>query len=178
MGTGDDTASHRLRLLQAYYVEPGRSGTPGQRSAPTRKASAPLNLGIVSHMAASVAEVEQHTRAAAPQAGPRPAEAHKVYDWMREHTAHLDHERQLAREAIIYRQGLEHAICMGNTKIVRRHRCPGCGCVGLFWDSLRFAAVCVNRYCTDDDGMSSAWSLARLAQQHVAAQETFGTRAT
>ncbi len=40
---------------------------------------------------------------------------------MVEETANLDEERQKARDALIYRQGLEHAILMGDHKVVRPH---------------------------------------------------------
>lgn len=178
MGIGDDTtAARRLRLLQREFTQPERRPEPGaRRTAPT--ATAPLNLGIVDYIGAAVAEVEQHTRSAAPDAGDYLGDAAGVYDWMREHTAHLDDERQATREQVIYRQSLEHAILMGNDKVVRPHRCPECQCFGLLWDSARRKAVCSNLDCVDDRGLTNAWSLNRLAFERITAEKKLNSRAT
>lgn len=178
---GDDTTTEkRLRLLAAEFTQHQKRG-PGDGRTPTAtEAPAPIDLNIVDHIRAAVHEIEQHTRAAdwARPAGPAPADAADVYAWAREHTAHLDQERQQAREAIIYRQGLEHAIAMGDTDAVRTHPCPECGCWGLYWRTAARRAVCVNRRCTDKDGVANTWTLARIAQQHITAKETTSQRAT
>ncbi|MEU9947028.1 hypothetical protein [Streptomyces sp. NPDC047939] len=178
---GDDTTAQRLRLLQAEFTQHVKTGPPGDgRSATKTEAPAPIDLGVVDRIRAAVYEVETHTRAAdwTAAAGPVPADPAAVYDWARQHTAHLDEGRQQAREAIIYRQGLEHALAMGNTTVIRKHPCPECGCWGLYWRAAANRAVCVNHYCTDDNGVANTWSLARLARQHVAAKESSSRRAT
>ncbi|MFC8207891.1 hypothetical protein [[Kitasatospora] papulosa] len=119
-------------------------------------------------MAASVTEAETHVLAAAPGAGRYTGKAADVYNWMRGRTAHLDDTQQSAREALIYRQGLEHAIAAGDTKVIRPHRCPACRTYGLFWREQAGHAACVNRHCVDEHGLSRTWSLERLAQQHIA----------
>lgn len=176
---GDDTTERRLRLLHTEFTQHVKTGPPGDgRSSRPVVAPAPLDLGVLDYMATAVSEVVQHTRAAAPDAGQFTDEATRVYAWAREHTAHLEPERQQAREAIFYRQGLEHAIAMGDTTVIRKHPCPGCGCWGLIWSAAGQKAACVNQYCRDDDGISRTWSLAHIAQQHVARQESARTRAT
>jgi hypothetical protein len=177
MGIGDDTAARRLRLLAAEVAEPVARAS-GARVAVTPVSSPPLNLGIIDHMAASVAEVVAHVRESVPEAAPRPAEDAGVYQWWREGTAHLDEATQQAREAIIYRQSLEHAIARGDHDVVRPHPCPACGCWGLFWDRERRLAACVNRYCMDEMGLSHSWTLAQLAHHRVAAETKLKKSAT
>lgn len=174
----DTTAARRLRLLQAELHQPQRRGPDAGRVTGTAEPTAPIHLGVLDHIRASVSEVERYTRAEAPKAGPLPPEAGAVYDWMREHTAHLDEQRRQAREALIYRQGLEHAIRAGNVSVVRRHPCPACGTLGLFWRAAAQRAACVNRYCLDHNSLSHSWTLAYLAQQHVARKERASRRAT
>ena len=191
MGSGDEhTAARRLRLLQREFTEPARRGpvpkaeyTDAARSSPPHstahgQSAPPLNLGIIDYIGAAVAEVEQHTRASAPDAGPVPADAAHIYEWARANTPHLEPEMLAVREAMIYRQGLEHSITMGDCDIVGPHPCPECQCWGLFWDNARQRAVCVNRRCTDVHGLAHAWSLARLAREHVARQKMLKTNAT
>lgn len=179
MGLGhDDTTAQRLRLLQAEFLEHPRTGPGDGRSSRPTHAPAPVNLGVVDRIRAAVYEVETHTRAVAPEAGPFTGEAEGVYDYYREHTEHLGPQVQQAREARIYRQGLEHAIAMGDTTVVRRHPCPQCGCWGLYWREAAQRAVCVNHYCTDDNGVSNMWELKRLARDHIARKEVVVHRAT
>jgi hypothetical protein len=171
----DDSAANRLRLLQKAFLQPGR--TSGDvRVSRTTTPSAPVRLDMVDHIQASVSEIEEHIRAEAPDAGARPAAADRVYEWARQRTRHLDPQRQLVREAVIYRQSLEHAIAMGDHSVVRKHSCPGCGTWGLFWQPGLRKAVCVNRYCTDDLGRSRSWPLAYLAHRHVVAQAELKNR--
>lgn len=180
MGPGDTdtaTAAARLRLIADEFTAPTRSVSSTTARPQARADSpAPLDLGVLDYMQAAVAEVVTHTRAAAPEAGPAPAEAHAVYAWMREHTAHLEDERQRAGEAIVLRQALEHALAMGDEKAVRSLPCPGCGCWGLFWRPATRKVVCVNRYCTDSAGAGRSFTLAHLAQQQIESRATTEAR--
>lgn len=176
---GDDTTAQRLRLFQAEFTQHVRTGPGDGRSSHPAFAPVPLDLAVIDRIRAAASEIETHTRAEDPAAGHFTGDATRVYDWAREHTAHLAPERQAAREAIIYRQGLELAIAMGDaTAAIRPHPCPQCGCYGLFWDTVRRAAVCVNRYCVDEDGLCNTWQLKRLAYEHVARENGSVRRAT
>ncbi|WP_331729002.1 hypothetical protein OG693_39185 (plasmid) [Streptomyces sp. NBC_01259] len=175
---GDDTTAQRLRLLQAEFTQHVQTGPGDGRSATKTEAPAPIDLGVVDRIRAAVYEVEAHTRAAAPDTGRFTGDAVEVYDWAREHTADLDEGRQQAREAVIYRQGLEHALAMGDTTVIRKQFCPECGCLSLYWRSAARRAVCVQHYCIDKDGLANAWSLARLAREHVARKESSARHAT
>jgi hypothetical protein len=175
---GDDTTERRLRLLQAEFTQHQRRGPdPTGRTATQAEAQAPIDLGVVDRIRAAVYEVETHTRAAAPDAGPYRGTAERVYEWAREHTADLDEERQQAREALIYRQGMEHAITAGDTSVVCKHPCPACGCWGLQWAQEQ-RAVCTNHYCQDSNGLTYRWELKRLAHEYVAAKSALRSRAT
>ncbi|ACX71091.1 malonate decarboxylase gamma subunit [Streptomyces phage ZL12] len=173
---GDNTTEHRLRLLQAEFTQHQRRGPGDGRTATRTESPAPVNLGVLDYMAAAVTEVIQHTRAAAPTAEPYNGPLPGLYEWSRENTASLDAGRQQARETLIYRQGLEHAIEMGDTTVVRKHPCPACGCWGLMWRPAVNQAACPNRYCIDDDGLSHAWPLKTLAHHHVA--KRFGLKSS
>ncbi|MEU6979670.1 hypothetical protein [Streptomyces sp. NPDC046371] len=175
---GDDsTPAARLRLLQAEFLQPGRE-VHGERVTTSATPSAPIRLSVYEHIRATVEEATEHTRAAAPEAAPRPRGLDELYGWMRSETEHLDAARQQARDALIYRQGLEHALLMDEVSVIRQHVCPGCSTWSLFWRPERKAAVCVNRYCADDDGMSSYWTLAQIARDHIARQIPAARRAT
>lgn len=175
---GDDTtAENRLRLLQAEFTQHAKTGPGDGRTATRTESPAPLNLAVIEHVRNAVREVEKHTREAVHgPTRPTPADAARVYDWARENTAHLDAERQQARETLIYRQGLQHAIEMGDTSVIRKHPCPACGCWGLLWRAAAHRAACVNRYCVDDDGLSHTWPLKTLAHHHIARQ--FATKSS
>ncbi|MFJ3283351.1 hypothetical protein [Streptomyces halstedii] len=177
---GDDTTTeNRLRLLQAEFTQHQRRGPePTGRTATRAEAPAPIDLGTLDYMAAAAAEMVRHTRAAAPGVDPYTGPLLGLYDWSREHTAHLTPERQQAREALIYRQGLEHAIAMGDTTVVRKHPCPACGCWGLQWGEGERKAVCTQHYCQDAGGLTHRWTLERLAREHVAAKSALTSRAT
>lgn len=178
MGTGDEhTSARRLRLLQREFTTPPRTG-PGARGPAPVHPSAPLNLDVIDHIGASVAEMVQHTRADAPDAGPVPADVSRVYEWARASTPELEPERLAVREAMIYRQGLEHAIAMGIKSVVQPHTCPACGCYGLLWQYTQAAAVCANRRCTDKNGMAHTWSLTQLAHHYITAKKLLNASAT
>lgn len=178
MGQDEDssTPARRLKLLEGF-IAPGRTGGDAARTAPTATSRPAAVLDVIDHMHASVDEVITYTRAHAPGAR-RPADLSDIYDWAREHTADLAPADQRARETLIYRQSLEHAIQMGDTKVVRPHPCPACGCFGLQWMAAMRRAVCTNLRCVDADGMTTAWTLRTLAKAHIARQESRYVRAT
>lgn len=174
---GDDTtAERRLRLLQAEFTQHERRGPGDGRIATRTESPAPINVGVLDYINAAATEVIQHTRTAAPEAEPYAGPLPGLYEWAREKTDSLDAGRQQARETLIYRQGLEHAIEMGETCVIRKHPCPACGCWGLLWRPAAHRAACVNRYCVDDDGLSHTWPLKTLAHHHIARQ--FATKSS
>lgn len=182
VGNGDDTtAAKRLRLLQKEFTQPGRSVEPGGRTSPTVTASAPLRLGIIDYIGAQVGEVVAHARTdmpdTHPDATPQPTEPAAVYGWWQSMPV-ADENRRDARDQVIYRQCLEHAILMGDHKVVRPHPCPECECWGLLWDTARRRAVCTNLDCVDKNGLGHAWTLKRLAYEHVTSKRILKTRAT
>ncbi|MEW2393113.1 hypothetical protein AB0933_32605 [Streptomyces venezuelae] len=171
------TAAARMRLLQQEFTTPRRTGDTGRRATTTEPA-APADLSVIDYMARQVREVIDHTLAAAPTASRPPAEFAAVYGWMTTHTDEFEDEKRQTARAIVYRQSLEHALKMGDESVVRRHPCPDCGCWGLFWRAAAREAACLNRHCAGE-GPSRTFTLAQLAHQHIAAQETRrATRAT
>lgn len=175
---GDDTTEQRLRLLQAEFTQHQRRGPGDGRTGTRVEAPSLINLGVLDYITAATTEVMEHTRAAVPDAEPYAGPLPGLYEWSRQQTADLDEERQAAREALFYRQELEHALEMGDTTGVRKHPCPGCGCWGLMWRPAVQRAACINRYCLDDDGLSRSWQLATLAHHHIARQLGLKTSAT
>ncbi|MFD5899079.1 hypothetical protein [Streptomyces sp. NPDC060366] len=181
MGNTDNgDAADRLRTLEGrIWRFPTGSVNKLPRSGGPTHPEAPLDLDIIDHITASVREAQDHVSANRTEnAGPMPANVADVYDWWRASTPSLDAERTLAREAVIYRQGLEHAIQAGDTKVVRKHPCPECGCWGLFWRRPEKRAVCANRDCRDEDGLARMWELKHLAHEHVTRQKMLKATAT
>jgi hypothetical protein len=186
MGTADgDTAAGRLHELHAHYRQRPVKSAAGHSyisSAPRPTAVAPealVDLDVVDHIQASLREVVDGTLAANPEADPLPERVQDVYRWVVENTATAPEAVQQRRDTVIYRQSLEHAIALGNVKVVRPHRCPQCRTLGLMWPRGGERAVCTNRRCLDADGMSSTWDLAQLAYAYIAGQKNHGrARAT
>lgn len=188
MDIGDedtDTAAGRLHQLHIYYREypvtgpEGHSYISGGPRATRTSPSLPFNADVVDHIQASVQEVIQHTRAANPKAGPLPPEVEGVYDWCHEHTAHADEAVAERTAALEYRHRLEHAIRAGDTQVIRPHRCPGCGTVGLSWQAPIQRALCLNRHCARrNGGVARTWSLANLAYEAVASKKRLKDCAT
>lgn len=185
MGSGDDTAAagHSLRLLQNHFLQRPVTGADGHsyissEPRPTRtQPGAPADLDVVDHIAASFREVVDDTLAANPAASPLPDRVDRVYAWCIDNTRNTSEAQQQRRDTVIYRQQLEHAIAMGDTSVVRPHRCPECGTVGLHWSAGK--ARCVNRHCAArNGGISRSWSLARLAYEYVASKKRLTDCAT
>lgn len=178
MAEQDDTSpAARLRLLETYHLTP-RRGTQHHRRPTGGPPGLPIRVNVYDHLQKTLEEATDFTRDANPSARPRPAQLHQVYRWLVEETPDLDAARQRARDALIYRQGMEHAILMGDHKVVRPHPCPSCGTWGLHWNKTLETVVCVHRRCTDDNGVSSKWTLAEIADAHVERRETSRRRAT
>jgi hypothetical protein len=184
MGNGDDTAGHRLRLLSSHFRQHPVTGPAGHSyisSEPRATAIAPglpYDADVVELIDASVAEIAAHTRRANSAASPLPEEVADVYAWCLENTASASAAVQQRRDTVILRQELEHAIAMGDTKVVRPHRCPACRGFGLMWDAPRRRAVCTSIRCLTPDGMANSWTLARLAHERVSAKKSLRVRAT
>lgn len=166
--TDDDTAASRLGTLLAHFKQHPVTG-PAERGPASVTPGAPVNLTVVDHITASVREVVADTLDANPDASPLPARVEAVYGWYVQNTAQAPEAVQQRRDAIVYRQSLEHAIAAGDTAVVRPHRCPDCDTFGLMWSRPLRQVVCTNRRCRAADGTSRTVSLARIAHHHVAA---------
>lgn len=176
----DATTAGRLRELNAYYRQHPVTSAAGHSyisSAPRATATepaTPFNVDVVDHIQASLREVVADTLAANPHPGPLPVRIEGTYRWCIENTANAPEAVQQRRDTVIYRQGLEHAIAMGDTKVIRPHRCPQCRTFGLMWRAAAGRAACTNRRCLDADGMTTTWTLAQLAYEHIAATKNHG----
>lgn len=172
MAQGDtqDTAAARLKHLNEFFREHPVTG-PSIGHAPSRSASAPLSLGTLSHVHASVREVIEHTMDVNPDAPMPPSRADAVYDWSRKHTANAPEAERQRAETIEYRQYLEHAIRAGDVKVIRPHRCPECRCLGLMWQDDMQRALCTNSACVDGSGFSHTFTLSQLATEYIERQK-------
>ncbi|MFC8008733.1 hypothetical protein [Streptomyces cinereoruber] len=181
MDSGDINAADGLRLLRTAYLAPSGTRHTGRRTATATEAQAPIRLEVYDYMADAVREAVETTkelRAGQEATAPPPAEAEDVYRWMVEETAHLDEERQKARDTLIYRQGLEHAILMGDHKVVRPHPCRRCHTYGLHWDRDNEVAACLNRRCADSHGEPTTWTLKEIARHYINRRTRAAVRAT
>ncbi|MFF9287460.1 hypothetical protein [Streptomyces griseosporeus] len=173
-----DTAAARLRQLHTYFREhPVRSAEGhsythfGNRSTVVNP-GLPFNARVVEHIDRTVAEVTAYTRETNPDAAPLPDSVLDVYRWCVENTSHAPETVQQRRDILAYRHYLEHAIAAGDTRVIRPHRCPDCGTIGLHWQETRGKAICMNRHCArDNGGTHREYSLAQLAFEHVTARK-------
>lgn len=178
---GQDTATaaaKALRLLNSTDLRQQPARGPQERRAASTTPGTPLNLSIVDYLARTVAEVTDHARRVQPDAGPMPQHLEGIYDWYLEHTGNADEAELFYRDLLIERHRLEHAVRLGETDVVCREPCPGCGCWGLMWEMRGNRARCTNRRCRTPDGMTSSWTLARLAAQKVQRTEIWRRNAT
>jgi hypothetical protein len=176
--TEDDTAAQLLAQLHQYFVQHPVTGEHTRRP-PTTNPTAPANLAVVDHITATVRELADFTRQANPEAEQLPERVQDAYRWCVENTANSPQAIQQRRDTIVFRQRLEHAIAMGDDKVVRPIRCPQCRGLGLFWKAEYQLVVCTSSRCLTKDGLSNRWSLARLATAHIEAQQkTVRVRAT
>jgi len=176
--TDDDTsaAAGRLGALLTHLRQRPVTGPAGHSYIPSGPHTHPVHspalvdLGVVDHVNASVAELVDYAHDVAPDGEPLSEGAQNVYRWVVDRTSDAPAEVRQRRDTIIYRQSLEHAIAAGDVKVVRPHRCPACRTLGLFWRAEFGKAVCTNGRCLTKDGLSHKWSLARLAYEHIAEQ--------
>ncbi|GHB15248.1 hypothetical protein GCM10018777_55640 [Streptomyces albogriseolus] len=178
---GQDTATaaaKALRLLNSVDLRQQPARGPQERRAASTTPGTPLNLGIVDYLARTVAEVADHARQVQPDAGPMPQHLEGIYDWYLEHTGSADEAEALYRDLLIERHRLEHAVRLGETDVVRKEFCPRCGTLGLMWEMRGNRARCTNRRCRTPDGMTSSWTLARLAAQKIQRTEIWRRNAT
>jgi hypothetical protein len=178
---GQDTATaaaKALRLLDSSSLRQQPARGPQERRTASTTPGTPLNIGIVDYLTRTVAEVRDHTRRVQPDAGPMPQHLEDIYAWYLRHTETADEAEALYRDLLIERHRLEHAVRLGETDVVCREPCPGCGCWGLMWQPGGNRARCTNRRCRTPDGMTSSWTLARLAAQKVQRAEIWRRNAT
>jgi hypothetical protein len=175
MAHGDtDGAASRLTELSAYYRDHPVHG-PVEGRAATVTAAAPMRIGTLDYLTATIREVTDHTHAANPDAGPLPKRLKDVYTWMRDNLEHAPEDARFRADVIEYRQWLEHCLEARDhetvRKQVRRQSCPACGCWVLIWVPEDRRAVCTNTECVDPDGFSTTLTLSRLAHLHVLARK-------
>jgi hypothetical protein len=178
---GRDTvadASKALRLLNHPDMRQHPATGPTQRRAHPTTPGAPLNLGIVDRITKAVDEVVDFTITVTAQPTPLPSRVEDVYDWCIENTANADDTQRRYRDTLIETHRLEHAVALGEYDEVCKHPCPRCGCWGLEWDHGGNRALCLNRRCRTPGGMSSTWTLARLAAQKIWRTEIWRRNAT
>lgn len=171
------TAARRMRTLHDDYLTRTRPGSivraPRSREV---DAPAPIDLDILDYVESCVQEAKELTYRVAPDAGPAPRDAHEIPQWAVEATATAGPYERQARDALLYKQGLEHAFLMGETWRIRRHPCPRCGRWGLFVTAGRI--VCAHTRCTGEDGLASTWTLAQIARAYVANSSSSQASAT
>lgn len=173
----DDTATTSLRLLNRYYRERPTTGAEGHSyigNSPRATATSPglpYNATVTELIDASAQEIAAHAHAVNPDAGPLPPVVDSIYDWYEENIKNADAMERQRGQVMLYRQHLEHAIAIGDTSVIRPHRCPACHTFGLMWREARQRVLCTNGRCRGRDGMSRTWTLGKLAYEHVAAEK-------
>ncbi|MFI0822275.1 hypothetical protein ACH4TX_42120 [Streptomyces sp. NPDC021098] len=176
------TAAAQLRLLSKEITAPASRRPQPARRTPPSQSSAPINLGILDHMAACRDELVTHTLEASPDAPAAPAEAADVYEWAYRETAYAARGMQRALDAMVLRQSWEHALALGDEKpvsaAVHWEACPTCGCWSLFWQSTRRIVACVNGRCDDELGLPTVWQLKQIAEVCVARRNAITAAAT
>lgn len=178
---GRDTAAdarHALRLLNSEDLRQHPVTGPTERRRPSTTPGTPLNLNVIDHIARTVAQVVDHTVTVTAQPGPLPARVEDIYTWYIEQTADADDTDQRYRDTLIETHRLEHSIALGDTDEVCKHPCPRCGLWGLMWDQAGTRARCSNRKCRTPGGVSSSWTLERLAAQKIRRTEIWRRNAT
>lgn len=158
---------HVLNLVTRSPLQSRSTASTG-RSRPAA-ASAPYDVRIIDHMAASRAELIDHIQAHAEVTEPIPREYAAVCAWYERNTPLLDSEARRVGDAMRYRRALEAAVLvLGDTTALRRERCPSCRCFSLKWVEPLHAAVCMNtRYDSTSDGRPRRVTLQEIAEKAV-----------
>ncbi|MEU3592884.1 hypothetical protein [Streptomyces filamentosus] len=104
----------------------------------------------------------------APAPEPEPGQPGRagVYERARVQADHLGVDWKAYLVAMEWRHAVSSALLMGDTDVICREPCPACGTWGLVWAETHKAAMCVNRYCADQDG-PRMWTLAQLAVERA-----------
>ncbi|MEU8682944.1 hypothetical protein [Streptomyces sp. NPDC048611] len=169
MGNQDSatpTAATSMRLLRNQLTQPRPTNPEATRRA-TRVHGAPVvDLGLLDHLEETRTELIAATRRANPNAGPAPVDE-GIYAWSDAATAHLQPGERQARDVVAHRQALEHALRVGDERVIRQERCPGCRCYSLMWRGTIERAVCIQARCRDEIGRASQWELKQVAHHHV-----------
>lgn len=185
-GEGDTTvgrdtaadAASALRLLNSEDLRQYPARGPSERRSASATPGTPLNLGTLDYIIKTIAEIVDHAVTVTAQPKPLPKRVEDIYPWYLEQTAGADAGEQRFRDTLIYTQALEHAVRLGETSAVCEHPCPRCGRWGLEWDAAGNRALCLNRRCRTPDGLTSSWTLERLAAQKVRRTEIWRRNAT
>lgn len=175
--TATDAAS-ALRLLNSQDLREHPATGPHGRRNPSTTPAAPLNLAVLDYIDRAIGEIVDHTATVTAQPAPLPERVENIYAWYIAQTADADDAERRYRDALIETHRLEHAMRLGETDEVCKHPCPRCGCWGLEWDRAGNRALCLNRRCRTPDGMTSRWTLARLAAQKIQRTEIWRRNAT
>ncbi|MFF1444194.1 hypothetical protein [Streptomyces sp. NPDC058295] len=178
---GQDTAgaaARAFRLLNSPELRQPTRHAPAERRPTTTTPAAPLDLGLLDYLNQHVDEVITHTRAATNEPGPLPRQRADIYDWCEKAIPTTEEDQQLLLRTMLERHRLEHAVRLGDFDAVCKEPCPGCGCWGLMWEPAAQRAVCSNRRCRTPAGLSSRWTLARLAAQKTHRTEIWRRTAT
>ncbi|GHC37051.1 MULTISPECIES: hypothetical protein [Streptomyces rochei group] len=179
MGKDSVTAAARaLRLLDSPDLRHHPATGPTERRSPSTTPGAPLNLGLVDYLDKTAGEVIALTREIAPDAGAAPSRLADLYGWSENATGDADEAQQAYRDLVFEKQRLQHAVRLGDTTEVCKNPCPGCGYWGLMWDTAAQRARCTNRRCTTPEGLSTSWTLTRLAAQTIERTEIWRRNAT
>lgn len=165
-----------MKALREISAPLSRREAPSPTRTKPVHAPAPLDLGTLDHLEKTRNEVVAAVRGINPQAGPAPHDE-RVYQWAEEAVAtleaatpHLNEIRHRTLEGIAYRHVLEHAVRVGEVKVMRKLACPNCCCFGLLWNQPSWRATCINIRCLDGEGRQNTWTLAQIAHHHIAAR--------
>ena len=178
---GQDTAgaaAEAFRLLNHPALRQPPRTTPGERRTPTTTPGTPVDLGLLDYLSAHVDEIVTHTRAVTDSPTPIPRQRDGIYNWYLANTGTATDDQQRLRDLRIELHRLEHAVRLGDHTVVCKEPCPRCGCWGLMWEPAAARALCSNRRCKTPAGLTSSWTLARLAAQKTQRTEIWRRNAT
>ncbi|MGW2725538.1 hypothetical protein [Streptomyces sp. NPDC001492] len=171
-------AASALRLLNSEDLRQHPQHGPTERRTASTTPGAPLNLGVIDYLAKTVAEIVDQTTTITPQPKPLPERIEDLYDWSLDNTADADDIQRSYRDTMFEAHRLEHLVRLGETDEVCKHPCPRCGRWGLMWDERGKRAQCSHAKCRTPDGLTSSWTLERLAAQKVRRTEIWRMSAT